>query len=428
MTFRAIARIPFGKDRTTQRRDILYCEGPGDIVGAYKAWQHGADVLTETSTTFSGQLFDLCRLENRSAYALSYCSRAETFVDGNYTVTNMPRWECRIPKVGYEISMMVYAVRLLVLALRVRPKVIFVASGVSECLYLSLLRLSGAKIVPFLHNTLWPEGFPLTGLNAKFRSFGQRLFWHRCVAETIAVSPAAARQAESVGAKNAIVFRPSFPATAFAEIPPARNFSAPFRVMFAGRIEQNKGVFDILEIAEKLREKGRPIEFTLCGDGGALEAVEQAIVDRGLQDVVKTTGKLDRSALVERYLEAHVVIVPTRSNFAEGFAMVVAEAMLLLKPVVTSSVVPAAEVLKEAVVLAKTNDIESYVDAIAAISTDESDYQRLVENARRLRPFILDNSTSFFAALRSAMRRLDGLRIEEVGRGPRCLIERWHKR
>jgi glycogen(starch) synthase len=186
-------------------------------------------------------------------------------------------------------------------------------------------------------------------------------------------------------------------------------------VMFAGRIEQNKGVFDILEIAEKLREKGRPIEFTLCGDGGALEAVEQAIVDRGLQDVVRTTGKLDRSALVERYLEAHVVIVPTRSNFAEGFAMVVAEAMLLLKPVVTSSVVPAAEVLKEAVVLAKTNDIESYVDAIAAISTDESNYLRLVENARRLRPFILDNSTSFFAALRSAMRRLDGLRIEEVG-------------
>jgi glycosyltransferase involved in cell wall biosynthesis len=76
------------------------------------------------------------------------------------------------------------------------------------------------------------------------------------------------------------VFRPSFPAAAFAEIPPARNFSAPFRVMFAGRIEQNKGVFDILEIAEKLREKGRPIEFTLCGDGGALEAVEKAIVDR----------------------------------------------------------------------------------------------------------------------------------------------------
>jgi glycogen(starch) synthase len=394
----------------TQRRDVLYCEGPGDIVGAYKAWKCGGDVLTETSTTFSGQLFEMCRLENLSTYALSYCySDAETIVDGDYAVTNIPRWDCRIPKIGYEISMIVYAVRLLFLALRVRPKVIFVASGVSECLYLSLLRLSGTKIVPLLHSTLWPEGFPPTGRKAKFRAFGQRLFWRRCVSETIAVSPAAARQAESVGAKDVIVFRPSFPAATFAQIPPARNFGdAPFRVMFAGRIEQNKGIFDIVEIAQKLREKSpRLIEFTLCGHGSALEAIKRAIVDRGLQDIVKTTGKLDRPALVEQYVAAHVVIVPTTSDVPEGFAMVVAEAILLLKPVVTSPVVPAAEVLKEAVVLVETNDIESYVEAIAALSKDESHYLRMVDNARRLRPFILDDSASFLAALRTAAHRLD---------------------
>jgi hypothetical protein len=63
--------------------------------------------------------------------------------------------------------------------------------------------------------------------------------------------------------------------------------------------------------------------------------------------------------------------------------------------------------LKEAVVLVETNDIESYVEAIAALSKDESHYLRMVDNARRLRPFILDDSASFLAALRTAAHRLD---------------------
>ena len=50
------------------------------------------------------------------------------------------------------------------------------------------------------------------------------------------------------------------------------------------------------------------------------------------------------------YDDAHVVIVPTTSDFIEGFNKVVAEAVLAGKPVITSSVCPALEYVRDAVI------------------------------------------------------------------------------
>jgi glycogen(starch) synthase len=395
----------------TQRRDVLYCEGPGDIVGAYRAWKRGGDVLSETSVTFSGQLFEMCRLENLSVYALSYCPRAETIVDETATVKNLPRWNIRIPKIGYELTVALYALRLLLLALRVRPKVIFIASGVTDWAYLALLRLSGAKIVPFLHNTLWPDGFRPIGRAAKIRQAVYRFVWQRCVWQTLGVSPACSRQVQAVaGHVPVTVFKPSFPPESFRDIPAPRDHAAgPFRVMFAGRIEENKGVFDILSIAEKL-PRGK-FEFSLCGDGHALAEIRQEIEARGLRGVVKTFGKLARPELLAQYQDAHVVIVPTRSTFEEGFAMVVAEALLLLRPVVSSPVVPAAEVLQPAVCIVPTDNVDGYVAELLKLAGNELYYSYRVDMARRLRSYILDDTTSFFAALRATAHRLAGRRV-----------------
>jgi glycosyltransferase involved in cell wall biosynthesis len=173
--------------------------------------------------------------------------------------------------------------------------------------------------------------------------------------------------------------------------------------MFAGRIEEDKGVFDLLAIAQELQATSEgSFEFTICGDGSALAALRQQIDHLGLQGLVKVYGRLDRADLVARYLESHVVIVPTRTSFAEGYALVVAEAILMLRPVVTCSVVPAAEMLSAAVILASPNDVLSYVSCIEALSKNAEMYLQLVENARRLRPEILDNSASFLVILRSS--------------------------
>jgi glycogen(starch) synthase len=380
----------------TQRRDVLYCEGPGDIVASYASWKRGIDHPSETSLTYSGQFFEFCRLENLTFHAVSYCTRAETVVDGMSIVSNLPRRNFRIPKIGYELTVFLYSLRLLMLALRERPKMIYIDSGVTDWAYLPLLWLSGAKIVPALHNALWPEGFRPTGIGAKLRHAVYRFVWRHCIWHTLAVSAACGRQVMAIaGPVPVTLFTGRFPAATFQEIPaPKDHTSKPFRVMFAGRIEENKGVFDILSIAEKLPD----IEFTLCGDGSALDEVR-----RKAGSNVTITGRLNRAELVAHYLETHIVIVPTRSTFAEGFAQVVAEAILLLRPVVTSPVVPASEALAGAIMLARTDDARSYAEAIREIQMDEQSYLQLVANARWLRSSILDESTGFLAALRATI-------------------------
>jgi glycogen synthase len=402
---------------TRRQCDVLYCEGPGDIVAAYKSWKGGGDHLSETGVTFSGQVFEFCRLENLTLYAVSCCARAETLTDDRYIVVNKPRWFINIPKIGYDLTLLLHSLRLLVLVLRIRPKVILMNSGVTGWGALSLFRLTGAKIVPVLHNTLWPEGYPPSGLIAAARRRIEGFLWRRCVWLTIVVSPAARRQVEIVSGvcpKPILVMRPSFPAATFADAPPTKDFRGrPFRVMFAGRVEENKGVFDLLSMAEGLRAGSNgTFEFCICGDGPALGLLRQQIKARGLQQEVKVYGRLNRPDLVARYLDSHLVIVPTRSSFPEGFAMVVAEAILLLRPVLTSHVVPSAEVLGSAVIIAQTDDVQSYIASIEALSKDEARYLHLVEESKRLRSFILDDSTSFLASLRSlkAMGLSDGLR------------------
>jgi glycogen synthase len=380
----------------TQGHDVLYCEGPGDIVASYASWKRGIDHPSETSLTFSGQFFEFCRLENLTFHAVSYCTRAEAVVDEMSTVSNLPRRNLRIPKIGYELTVFLYALRLLMLALRERPKMIYITSGVTDWAYLPLLWLSRAKIVPILHSAVWPEGFRPRGIGAKLRHAVYRFVWQHCIWHTLAVSAAGCRQVTAIaGPVPVTVFKASFPAASFQEVPaPKDHASKPFRVMFAGRIEENKGVFDILSMAEKLPD----IEFTLCGDGSALDEVR-----RQAGSNVTITGRLNRAELVARYLETHIVIVPSRSTLTEGFPMVVAEAILLLRPVVTSPVVPASEVLPGAIMLARTDDARSYADAIRKIQTDEHLYLHLVANARWLRPSILDDSTAFLAALRATV-------------------------
>lgn len=391
------------------RHDILYCEGPGDIEASYASWQRGDDFRSETSVTFSSQVFQFCQAHRLSLYAVSYCPRAARLSDKSWTIENKPRREFRWPLIGYHLGLLLYALRLLVLAWRVRPQVILICSGVVGWTFACVLKLSGARLVPVLHNALWPVGHPGNGVRQSLQDGVHRLFWRSCVWQTLAVSPALKSQVEQVAgpdvAANVRVFQPSFSRAFFGDAPPAADFSArPFRILYVGRIEQNKGVLDLVEIAAALLESDpNGFHFDVCGDGSALALLSERVKARGLAQHITLWGRLDRPRLSERYLAAHAVIVPTRTNFTEGFAMVVAEAILHLKPVVTSPVVPASQTFAQAVLLARPDDVQSYVAALRRLSGDRALFEELVGQARRLRSTVFEEHHSFLVALRTLL-------------------------
>jgi glycogen synthase len=66
-------------------------------------------------------------------------------------------------------------------------------------------------------------------------------------------------------------------------------------VIYVGRVQREKGVFDVVEIADRLERKypGR-LRYEVCGSGSDLEELKQAIEGRRLGEVVKVMGRLKR--------------------------------------------------------------------------------------------------------------------------------------
>ena len=84
--------------------------------------------------------------------------------------------------------------------------------------------------------------------------------------------------------------------------PPPPHGERPFRVLFAGRVERNKGVFDLLEIAATFqRESPGLLQIEICGGGEALAELNRTIAERGLAEHVLIHGKLKRPELLAVY-------------------------------------------------------------------------------------------------------------------------------
>src|SRR5207248_9544758 len=211
------------------------------------------------------------------------------------------------------------------------------------------------QVVASLHNVLWPPGFRPFRLTRRILLHLDGWFWRHIAQATICVSPECERQVRVVARRprgGVFQYRAQFRRSFFAAIaPPPPHEVRPFRVLFVGRVEANKGVFDLLAMADRLNALlPRQFEWHICGHGTASTELARQVHARGLDDVVFLLGKLDQGALRNEYGWAHLVVVPTRSDIGEGFSMAAAEAVLAQRPVVSSKVTAAIDVLGDAFV------------------------------------------------------------------------------
>src|SRR5205085_203619 len=130
----------------------------------------------------------------------------------------------------------------------------------------------------------------------------------------------------------------------------------------------DKGVFDLIEIADQLRtERPHEFEFHLCGDGGELEKIRETVARRGLSEVFHVHGYCKPERLKALLSGCHAVVVPTRTDFAAGFEMTCAEAILSGRPLVTSAVAPAIDYVRPATVEVPPDDVASYKAAFVEL-------------------------------------------------------------
>lgn len=97
------------------------------------------------------------------------------------------------------------------------------------------------------------------------------------------------------------------------------------RLVYAGKISQEKGVASLLRALALVEEQGEPAALTLAGGNGDAEELEQirALAARCLAPTV-FTGRLSQEELAKVYNEADVFVLP---SFYEGLPLTVMEAL-----------------------------------------------------------------------------------------------------
>ena len=387
---------------------IFYALGPGNVVMSYRHWRAGERVPSETALTYSGQFFEFCRRSGHRGYAVSSFGVPERIVDETMIVENRPK---RFVGVGfwYHLSQIHYGLSIVRSAIRWRADAAIVDNGTTHWALLCVLRFAGIVVIGNLHNTVWPAGFKPRTPMRRIVLATEAWFWRRIASAVMSVSPECERQICELAGKEmplSVRYLGQFEPADFRQVlPPSHRL--PFRVMFAGRLERNKGVFDIVEMARILEsEIPGAVHFDICGNGPALDELAAVIRKQGLSNTVQLHGRLNRPTLLSIYASSHVVVVPTRSDFCEGFALVCAEAILCGRPVITSPLVPAAEVLSGATLIAKTNDARSYAESIKVLVGDEELYKRLCNASLPLQMQFYDGVYAHRSALEKVFMNL----------------------
>jgi glycogen(starch) synthase len=389
---------------------ILYAAGPGNVLGTYRHWKEGRDDPSQIAMTYSGQFYDVCRELDARAYVIATCPIPGHIVDGNFRIRHRPvPFETRAG-FFYHLGQFYYGFRLILSALRIRADVAVVCSG-THWFFLWLMTVLGIKVVPTLHCVLWTKYKYRPTLFQRIVQVLNGWFFSGGCAAIISVSEEISQQVQELTegrARPIHPFIPQYRRSSFAKIRPPEDSRAPFRVLFVGRIERSKGVFDLLEIAKRFAAQGRSdIEFDLCGEGSALRDLRNAVDAEGLHQNVHCHGHCDQQTMAEMYSRCHVVVVPTTTRFIEGFNKVVAEGVLAGRPVVTSSVCPALSLVRNCVVEVPPDDVEAYAEAIARLRDDRHLYQAKQCACAAAQEQFYDPERGWAAALKGILACLD---------------------
>jgi colanic acid/amylovoran biosynthesis glycosyltransferase len=371
---------------------LYYAAGPGDIVTTFRHWLRGEDDPREFARTYSGQFFDLASRRGARALVVSHAEQSDRAAGHGITVRNrpLPAWSGRL---GYYGRQAVAAARLWADVLRFRPSAAIVAEGTTFWTLLLPLRWMGFRIVPTLH-CLLHRNVGRVGRLRRLQDAIERASLRLLAPECLTVS--AEIEAQLAPGQKARRFFPSYRGSRFSAVPAAGFDGGEFRLLYAGRIEDDKGVFDLLHAVARLRAES-PVDYRLeyCGGGDALDTLRNQVAELGLGRWVTAGGHCAAESMRDRLAACHVVVVPTTSRFLEGFNKVIVEGVYSGRPVVATSVCPSASLFGQAVRMVAPDSPDALAAALRDLAETPGAYAGAAKLAREAREATAEGSTSW---------------------------------
>jgi glycosyltransferase involved in cell wall biosynthesis len=397
----------------------VYAAGPGDVMGTYHHWTEGRDDPTVPDVAYSRQFFDVCHAFGARAWVIAAHREAKVLDDGAFRIEHRPiPWDGK-GGLRFHVGRHLYGLGFVRSALAYRADVVIAAHGIPWHV-LSWIARTGRQVVPAVHNTLWLKSKPPGHTDRVLLRMGRSLFATRSFA-ILSHPGVCAEQVRTVAAgqcRPIVPFISFYRRSTFSNLPDKGEKRPPFRVLFAGRVEAEKGVFDLLEVGRQLRHEGRSdIEFDVCGTGSALKELQQGAQASGLATHFRCHGWLPHEAYRAMFARSHVVVVPTRRDYTEGFNAVIVEAILAGRPVIASRVCPSLDLVEAAALGVTAEDVAGYKSALLALCDDPRLYEAKRQATLPLREQFYDPERSWGAGLQRILSALQQGREVEPGPG-----------
>lgn len=374
-------RPPKATQRNRRTRRILYAASAGDVFGTYLQWRVGRWDERQTAATYSAQFFDFCK-SLQAEGIVSFPSTEKTeYYDGPFRIFSRRLPRQNVSTFRYYLNSALAALSIIKLAIRNKVDCVIAMDGSTIWLMLAPLRLIGIPIYVSVHTVMVPYGTRVKD-DRRFSIKLERFFLKYFCSGALVASHEIERHIVDLSYPTSIpieIFYPLYDRNDFVNFFAGEHPEGKFRLLYSGRIEAEKGIFDLLDAFLMLRELKFDIELDFCGDGSSLSLLKRKISSNHLDKYVRCHGHLSRSDLLKLYADSNAIIIPTRTEFPEGFNQVAVEAILAHRPVVTSAVCPALELIRPAALEAMPDNIPSYVGAIRALLVDKKLYDALVK-------------------------------------------------
>lgn len=396
-------------DMAGKRLKIAFISGPANIAEIYRDWSDKRQQVY-FGTDYMKQFLQVAADLNAESHVVTWHGDKRSIArEGAFLFDNRP-----ITQAGgarYYLDHLWWHLKLLPALLRFRPDILMLTGNQNMWWTLAPVRWQGAKVLISYHSVVWPKYGRvkrmwrlLIGLN--------RLLIVRHAKAVLETSHDIRRQIVELLGKDRdkveiVAHLPTYSPAQFAPItPPDGPPRRPFRTFFLGRIETNKGVFDIVEIARRLQgERPGQYRFDLCGSGGDLAALRRRVDELGLGEVVGVHGYSSPEKVQVLLSASHACIVPTRREYEAGFEMTCSESILAGRPLITSEVCPAIHYMREATLEVAPDDVDGYHDAIVRLSEDDALYDRLQKACAPLQRQFYDRENSWYSAMRGAIEK-----------------------
>jgi glycosyltransferase involved in cell wall biosynthesis len=153
-------------------------------------------------------------------------------------------------------------------------------------------------------------------------------------------------------------------------------------IMYVGRIDLEKGLFDLVECGKQISNKRSDLSFIIAGTGKDLKKLKNKIKKENLQDMFKFLGQVDKDKLLKLYQNATLFVFP---SYHEGLPGVLLEAMSCGLPIIATDVRGNRDLIshEENGILIPIQDSKKMAEKINILLENKKLREQLGKNARK---------------------------------------------